>query len=390
MGLDDRAPTPRESAQMHAHLSAALAAGAFGLSSGLIYAPGVFATADELAGLAAGLPDGAVYTTHMRGEGLTLLDSVEEAIGVAERAGCRLQVSHLKAAGKDAWGSVGPAMALMDLAWERGLHVHHDVYPYEANSTMLVSCLPPWFQDGGYEATMRRLRDAGALARAEAELRANDGTWENWVGGSGWSKVVIASTADHAFEGVALDAVARARVTTPFQALVDVLLRNDLQATMCVFAMREEDVEAALLHPRGLVGSDGLPPGMGGKPHPRLYGTFTRVLGRYVRDKGLLGLPEAVAKMTSRTARAFGLGDRGTIRPGAAADIVLFDAGRVGDRATFLEPTLLSEGIETVIVNGVVGYEQGKPTGVRAGRRLRRAASGAGGHLRTIADRRPA
>ncbi|MER6442333.1 D-aminoacylase [Streptomyces sp. NPDC001185] len=373
MGMDDRAPSPAESARMRAYLADALAAGAFGLSSGLIYAPGVYATVDELAGLAATLPEDAVYTTHLRGEGLTLLDGVEEALTVAERVGCRLQISHLKAAGKDAWGSVGPAMELMDLAVGRGVEVHHDVYPYVANSTMLLSCLPPWFQDGGHEATMRRLRDPAALARAEAELSRNDASWENWVGGSGWSRVLIAATADHQDEGLSLDEAAARRGTTPFQALVDTLLRNELRATMCVFAMREEDVEAVLLHPRALVGSDGLPPGTGGKPHPRLYGTFTRVLARYVRDKELLSLPEAVAKMTSRTARAFGLEGRGVIGPGAAADIVLFDPDRVRDKATFLEPAQLSEGIEMVVVNGVVGYEQGEVTGVRAGRRLRRA-----------------
>ncbi|MFE4174032.1 amidohydrolase family protein [Streptomyces sp. NPDC056909] len=385
MGIDDRAPYPAETAEMSAHLRAAISAGAFGLSSGLIYAPGVFATVDELAALAAGLPAGGVYATHLRGEGPRLLDGVAEAIAVAERVGCRLQVSHLKAAGKDAWGSVVPAMELMDLAWKRGVDVHHDVYPYEANSTMLMSCLPPWFQDGGHEATVRRLRDPSALARAEGELARDDGTWENWVGGSGWPNVMIASTANHEFEGLTLDRVAELRGTTPFQALVDVLVANDLRATMSVFAMCEEDVEAVLRHPRALVGSDGLPPGQGGKPHPRLYGTFTRVLARHVREKHTLSLPEAIAKMTSRTAKVFGIEERGVVRPGAAADVVLFDPDRVQDKATFLEPTRVSEGIEMVLVGGVVGWERGEATGVRGGRRLRPGAEPVGTGGRTAA-----
>lgn len=371
MGVDDREPTPAELQHMRNGLAAALDAGAFGLSSGLIYPPGMFSSTDELVTLARDLPPGRVYATHMRGEGLQLPASVDEAIAVAERAGCRLQVSHLKAAGHDAWGTVREALTRLDRAHDQGTVSHHDVYPYEANSTMLTSCLPPWFQDGGNAGLMQRLRDPDALRRAEQELQHNDGTWENWVAGSGWSNVLLASTANHANEGLTLDHVAELRGGTPFEALVDVLIENELTATMSVFAMCAEDVEAVLAHPRALIGSDGTPPGTGGKPHPRLYGTFTRVLARHVRESSLLTLPEAVAKMTSRPAAAFGIADRGTVRVGAAADIVLFDPDVVADRATFVDPVRLSAGIELVVVNGTVGFEQGASTGVRAGRRLR-------------------
>lgn len=377
MGAQDRAPSEAERDLMAAGLRAALDAGAFGLSSGLIYPPGMFADVDELVALARELPRDGVYTTHVRGEGRQLPDSIAEAIAVAERAGCRLQISHLKAAGRDAWGTVREALAQLDRAHARGVDVRHDVYPYEANSTMLISCLPPWFHDGGYEGTMHRLRDPAALRRAERELRHNDGTWENWVAGSGWSSVLLAATADHTFEGLTLDQVAATRGGTPFEALVDVLIENDLKATMSVFAMCDEDVESVLRHPRTIIGSDGLPPGNGGRPHPRLYGTFTRVLARHVRERRTLGLPEAIAKMTSRTAAAFGLDGRGVIEVGAAADVVLFDRETVADRATFHDPVQLSEGIELVVVNGVVGFAGGRPTGVRAGRRLRRAGRSA-------------
>lgn len=370
MGLDARDPDDAELNAMREGLAEALGAGAFGLSSGLIYPPGMFADIDELAALAGDLPHGRVYATHMRGEGLHLAASIDEAIAVAERAGCRLQVSHLKAMGRAAWGGVPDALERLDAAHERGLTVHHDVYPYDATSTMLTSCLPPWFQDGGNAGVLRRLHDPAALRRASDELDRNDGSWDNWVGGAGWHNILIASTGTHEYEGLTLDAVARLRGRTPFEALVELLVENVLVASMCVFALSDDDIEAAMTHPRAVIGSDGLPPGTGGKPHPRLYGTFTRVLGHYVRKKNLLTLPAAIAAMTSRPAAAFGLTDRGVLREGAVADIVVFDPDAVEDRATFVDPVRLSAGIELVLVNGTVGIDSGAVTGVRAGQRL--------------------
>ncbi|WP_197383281.1 N-acyl-D-amino-acid deacylase family protein [Mycolicibacterium mengxianglii] len=371
MGLEDRAPTADELARMRAGLREAIEAGSWGLSSGLIYPPGMFGDVDELVALAAELPEGAVYATHMRGEGRQILDSVDEAVAVARRAGCRLQVSHLKAAGRGAWGLVPKALKRLDSARAQGVIVHHDVYPYVANSTMLSACLPPWFQDGGHEATMRRLHDSAALARAETDLAHDDGTWENWVGGSGYHNIVVATTATHLEEGLTLDEVAAARGVSAFGALIALLLENELSASMCVFAMDEGDVEAALLGTGAMIGSDGLPPGTGGKPHPRLYGTFTRVLGRYVRERALLSLPEAVAMMTSRPAAAFRLRDRGVLRRGAIADLVLLNPDTVTDRATFSEPHQLSEGIELVVLGGRPAYASGRALSPRAGLRLR-------------------
>ncbi|WP_410567310.1 N-acyl-D-amino-acid deacylase family protein [Amycolatopsis sp. cmx-4-61] len=371
LGTADRRPREPELALMKAELSAALAAGAAGLSSGLIYPPGMYGDVDELAALAGELPPGAVYASHLRNESGRLLESVGEAIEVARRAGCRLQVSHLKAAGQHAWGSVKPALRLMDEARAEGITVHHDVYPYEANSTLLSACLPPWFHDGGHAATMARLRDPDALRRAERAIAEDDGTWENWVAGSGWDRVLVAGAGDPGADGRTLGELAASRRRPPFRVLADLLLTSELTAWMSVFAMSSDDVTAALLHPRALVGSDGAPPGGGGKPHPRGYGTFTRVLARYVRDTGLLSWEEAIAKMTSRTASAFGLAGRGVIATGAAADVVLFDPAAVADRATFTDPTRVSAGIELVVVNGQVAFEAGKAVGPRAGHRLR-------------------
>jgi N-acyl-D-amino-acid deacylase len=370
MGTADRAPGPSDVERMRAEVSRALAAGAGGLSSGLIYPPGMYGDTDELAALASVLSSRHTYSTHLRGEGTRLLESVTEAVEVARRAGCRLQVSHLKAAGRGAWGSVVPAMKLMDSARQSGVRIHHDVYPYEANSTLLASCLPPWFHDGGHEATLARLHDPDALARAEREIEHDDGTWDNWVSGSGWDSILVTEAADSRDEGRTVADIARTRHRTPFQTLIDLLIVSDLRSWMCVFAMSPEDVEAAMLHPRGCIGSDGVPPGRQGKPHPRLFGTFTRVLARYVRETGRMSLPEAIAKMTSLPAEAFGLHGRGVVAVGAPADVVLFDPQRVADKATFTQPTRLSTGIEMVVVNGSVGFEHGRLVGVRSGRRL--------------------
>lgn len=371
MGLADDPVTAETIRCMRTELAAALDAGVFGLSSGLIYPPGMFADRDELVQLATGLPTDCTYSSHLRNEGRRLIEAVDEAIEVAELAGCRLQISHLKAAGRSAWGQVPRALDRMDAARDRGMTVYHDVYPYEANSTMLASCLPPWFHEAGAEHTMRLLRDPSALNRAESDLGRDDGSWENWVAGSGWENVLIASTATHSDdEGLNLADAARRRGTSPFRALVDLLLENELKATMSVFAMHEEDVRAAIAHPFAMIGSDGLPLGTGGKPHPRLYGTFTRVINRYVNEQHLLTLPEAVARMTSVPAAAFNLANRGVLRVGAAADAVLFEAEQVRDRATFADPELISTGIQTVLVNGHIGFADGAATNRRAGQRL--------------------
>ncbi len=373
MGLENRPPTPAELAHMRSGLSEALAAGVFGMSSGLIYPPGTYSATEELVALAGDLPNGRVYATHVRGEGRRLLASVDEAITIAEASGCRLQISHLKAVGADQWGSVPSAIERLDAAYERGVVVHHDVYPYEAASTMLTACLPPWFQEGGEEAMLRRLDDDQALAKATRELAVDDGSWENWVAACGWSRVVIASTATHRHEGMDLERVAAERGCSPFQALVDVLREERLQAAMVVFAMSEADVRVALAHPRAMVGSDGLPPGRGGKPHPRAWGTFPRVLARYVREESLLTLPEAIRKMTSLPAQAFSIPDRGVVASGRVADLVVFDALSVADRATYAQPQLPAAGVEMVVLGGTIAVAGGRATGVRAGHRLRPA-----------------
>ena len=368
-GTHDRPLSEDERRTMHRLLDEALDAGAFGLSSGLIYPPGVFSSTDELIDLARRLPEGRVYATHMRNEGPRLHASVEESIGVGRSAGCRVQVSHLKAVGQANWGLVDGALARLDAARDAGDAIGQDAYPYEATSTMLTAALPPWFQDGGPEAMLERLRDPGALARAREELEGT-GESQRSAAAASWEAIMVASTASHAHEGQTLVEVARAIGGDPFDALVHVLVTERLRVSMIRFAMDEADIETVLAHPGTMIGSDGLPPGVGGRPHPRLYGTFPRVLGRYVRERALLSLPEAIVRMTSLPAAAFGLRDRGVIAPGRVADLVIFSPDRIAEGGDYADPAHPPAGIDTVIQDGWVVVDDGRWAGVRRGRRL--------------------
>lgn len=370
MGMADGPPDFAQLAQMRRAAEEGFAAGAFGLSTGLIYPPGLFADDAEIAALAAVLPAGRPYVTHMRGEGRMLLTSIREALRVGEAADRPVQVSHLKAAGRAVWGRMGEALALLDAARERGLDVTHDVYPYLAGSTMLTATLPPWFQEGGNLAVLRRLGDPVTVDRLRRDVETDDGSWENHVAACGWSGIVVASSRSHAHDGTSLQAIADEMGVDPFQALVDVLRAEELEASMIIFSMREEDLVEALVHPHTMIGSDGLPPGGGGKPHPRMWGTFPRVLSRYVRETGALSLEEAVRKMTSLPARRFGLSDRGEVRPGAAADLVVLDPGTVHDEADYADPVRPATGIRDVMVAGRVVVDGGRYVGERAGSRL--------------------
>ena len=341
MGNERRAPTATEMAAIKATFREGLDAGALGFSSGLVYDPGRFAATDELIELGTLLRGtGALYATHMRDEGAGLLDSVREAIEIGEKAGIPVQISHHKASGRSGWGKVAESLKLIEEAQRRGLDVHADQYPYTAGSTILSSV----FREG-------KLRGL--------------------VGDVLGSDVVIASSAKHPeWEGRSLAALAEEMKCTTEQAATHVLA-EDSGVTVILHVMREEDVRTVMRHPSTMIGSDGIPT-LKGKPHPRLYGTFARVLGRYARDEKLFSQAEAVHKMTGFAARKFGLRDRGVVREGAIADLVLFDPRRIIDRGTFENPHRTPDGIEAVYVSGVKAVAGGKPTGARAGRVLRR------------------
>jgi N-acyl-D-aspartate/D-glutamate deacylase len=374
MGMSDAAPDSAQQARMGDLLDEAMEAGAFGLSSGLIYPPGLFAMTQELTELAKRLPESRPYVTHMRGEGSQLLTSINEALAIGEGSGRRVHVSHLKTAGQPNWGRMQAALDQLDQARARGLDVRHDVYPYTAGSTMLTASLPPWFQEGGGPKVLSRLADPAAIDRLRDELGRDDGTWENHIHGAGWDGIVIASSDSHEFDGRSLAQIGADRGTEPFDALVHVLVNEQLKVSMIVHSMQEDDLALAMSHEKTMIGSDGLPPGVGGKPHPRMYGTFPRVLARYCRELGTLGLPDAVRRMTSLPADSFGLHDRGVIAPDAAADLVAFDPATIRDLADYAQPTREPEGIAWVMVNGQVVVRDGRYLGRRTGRRLVPAA----------------
>lgn len=370
LGMDDRAPSGDEQRQMERLVDAAMAEGAFGLSSGLIYPPGLFARTEEIIGLASRLPEGRPYVTHMRGESTGLFDSLGEAVRIGREGDCALHVSHLKVAGRRNWGRMPDALSVIDEARRDGLTVTQDVYPYTAGSTMLTAALPPWFQEGGNASVLARLDDPRDLERLRVELEVDDGGWENIVMAAGWEGIVVSSTASHEFEGMNLLQIAEATQQQPFEALVSVLKREELQASMVMHMMCEEDLEVALADPVTMIGSDGLPPGSGGKPHPRMYGTFPRVLARYARERGSLSMLEAVRRMTSLPAATFGLHDRGTVAAGKSADLVCFSPTDVLDRASYERPTRTPDGIAWVMQNGSLVVNDGAYVGQRRGRRL--------------------
>jgi N-acyl-D-aspartate/D-glutamate deacylase len=369
LGMADRRPDDGEQAAMGRLLDEALDAGAFGMSTGLIYPPGVFSATDELVALAKRLPAGRVYATHMRSEGAGLFDSIDEAVEIGRQAGCRVQVSHLKAAGRSNWGQGGAALERLDRARRDGVAVTQDVYPYDRSSTMLTACLPPWFQEGGDAAILIRLEDPAMLARARADVEGPN-AGDSHVAGAGYDGILVSSTASHRFEAQTLTEIADELGIEPFDALVHVLRAEQLRASMVTALMSEPDVETVMAHPMTMIGTDGLPPGTGGRPHPRLFGTFPRVLGHYARERGVLSLPAAVAQMTALPAQVFGLPDRGRIAEGAVADLVAFDPQRISDVCDYRNPVHRPAGIAWVMQAGQVAVRDGQWLGKRLGRRL--------------------
>jgi N-acyl-D-amino-acid deacylase len=373
VGSVQRAPTAIELARMVGMVEAALQAGACGVSSGLEYTPGGFASVDELIALARPLaPRGLPYSTHLRNEDDRLLESLEEAVAVARGAGCGLQVSHLKAQGPRNWSKLGDALALLERAAAGGTNTGFDVYPYVAYQTSLTNLFPLWSREGGFAAFQTRLADAGTGPRIRAETLAK----VELLGG--WNNVMISGAPeDREAEGARVGDLAGTRGADPYRLVVDLLARSGGRVGMVGFAMSEANVERALAHPRAIVCSDGGAfavegPARVGHPHPRSLGTFPRVLGRYVRERRTLSLEDAVRKMTSRPAARVRLGDRGVLEPGAAADLVVFDPASVVDHATFEEPFQYPAGIPLVIVNGRITLRDGERLD-RAGRALRPA-----------------
>lgn len=376
VGQDDRPAAAAELTLMTRMVEQALVDGACGASSGLEYTPGAFAPLAELIALCRPLASRRLpYATHMRNEDDRLLDAIAESIAVAEGAGCPLQISHLKTQGPRNWGRLDDAFAAVEGARARGLDAAFDRYPYLAYQTGLTNLFPVWSRDGGTRAFLARVADDSTAPRIRTETLAK----VDLIGG--WDNVQITSVradADRGAEGKRLGSHAADAGLDPYEAAVGLLRRSEGSVGMVGFAMDERNLERILAHPLGMVCSDGgayavAGPARVGQPHPRSLGSFPRVLGRYVRERGTLTLEQAVHKMTGQPASRLRLADRGRVAPGLAADLVVFDPATVADRATFTDPYQYPVGIAAVVVNGVVALRDGQRTAARAGQVARPA-----------------
>jgi N-acyl-D-aspartate/D-glutamate deacylase len=385
MGASFDRPNAEQLAQMKELVEQAMEDGAWGLSSQVMMPPGSLATTDEIVELCKAVaPYGGIYSTHIRNEGLGVFESVGEAIEIGERAGVPVDIIHLKIADQKYWGRMDEVVALIEEARRRGVNVQANVYPYTRGNNNLASIIPPWAHEGGRSQMVARLKDPALRERMKRDIRQGIDGWYNHftaVGGD-WSRMLISGAGR--FQGLTMDRVLSLRSDgrgerDPLDELFDLLIEEEGSVSTVYAHHTEHDMKLALAQPWCSIGSDGSAyaiegPLRRGNPHPRNFGTFPRVLGVYVREQEHLRLEDAIRKMTSLNAAKVGLRGRGLVRPGMYADITIFDAQRVIDRATYTEPFQYNEGIEYVIVNGQVVLDHGRHTGARPGRALRRGS----------------
>lgn len=381
MSFVDRRPSPQELESMKRLVSEAMEAGAFGMSTGLVYPPGLYCETEELIELSrvvAGYH--GLYASHMRGEANPVVDSVKEVLRIAREANISAEISHHKAAGRENWGKVRLTYSLIEEA-ARTQDISYDIYPYTAGSANLSQLLPPWAHVGGPEAMLKRLQDPSQRSKIARDVVHGTTDWNNFFR-IDWLDIRLAyikSERNRWMQGLSVQEASQRVSRDPVELALDLILEDGNRTTMVNFVMAEDDVNFLLPKPESMIGSDGwsISPGgptHAGRPHPRSYGAFPRVLARYVREKGLLSLEGAVHKMTGKPARKLRLDRRGEIRPGFFADMVVFDPATIRDRATFEEPHQFAEGIHWVIVDGQVTLDRGVLSSKLVGRVLAPAA----------------
>jgi len=367
--------------EMKKLLRQSLEYGAFGMSTGLIYPPGSYSSTEEIVELASVLRKyRAIYTSHIRNESNRLMEAVEEAIKIGEENDIAVELSHHKAVGRVNWGEVNATLRVMERARQRGVEVNCDVYPYTAGSTTVTALLPSWTLEGGVAKLLERLESREVREAIKREIVEDTMRGENWIKSAGWNGIIIAQCASNEeFEGKSLEEILRERgkLDKPFEGLFDWLLEVGGESVAVLFGMDEDDVRTVMSSPLSSIISDSwvTAPSAAGKPHPRAYGTFPRFLGKYVREEKVLRLEDAIRKITSLPAGKIGLEDRGIIKEGFWADVVIFDPAKIKDKATYASPHQYPEGISYVIVNGQVVVESGRLTGIRPGKVLRKSRS---------------
>lgn len=371
-GYGDKKADETEMQKMCSLLHAAVKQGAIGISTGLIYPPGVYSGTEELIALSKSI-SGLIYTSHMRSEGNELIESINEAVRVGRESGISVHISHIKTSGKANWHKIDGAISAIDNARGEGLMVTCDRYPYTAASTDLDAVLPSWAYAGGAEEEMRRLMDEKDSAVIKSEILSAhpfDDYWDNIAISS------INSVPNKWMEGRSISYISERAGKSPVNLVIDVLIEEKLRIGAIFYSMSEDNLKRFLSLPYAMIGSDSSArstdgPTYTGKPHPRGFGTFPRFIGRYARDNSLMDISEAIHKATMLPAKTFGLKGRGEIKEGFMADLVIFDEDRIIDKATFEQPFLKPEGIDYVFVNGRPVLQEGIMTGIMAGRVLR-------------------
>jgi N-acyl-D-amino-acid deacylase len=400
LGQDDVDPTPGQLAAMQEIVREAMEQGAFGVGSSLIYVPATFAETEELVALASTAARcGGIYMTHMRSEGKGLLEAVDETIEISRRSGAPAEIYHLKTGGREYWPKMDAALAKIEAARREGLRITTDMYAYPAGATGLDAAMPPWVQAGGNAAWFARLRDPAIRKRVAAEMRAEPVGWENLVRAAGGPENALivelrSPELKEKYMGKTLAEVAKLRGTSPEEAAMDLVVEDQTRVGTVYFLMSEDEVRRKVALPYMNFGSDAAAQSAEGVflksgAHPRAYGNFARVLGRYVRDEKLTTLEDAIRRLTSQPASVLSLHDRGALKAGHFADVVVFDPAAIQDHATFEKPHQYATGVSHVIVNGVLALENGEPTDARPGRFVRgRAWTGfeGGGCRKSAAD----
>jgi len=380
MGSEDRDPTAAELSSMTQQVRLAMKQGALGLSTSLIYAPATFAKTKELIELAkVSSEEGGIYVTHLRDEANRIQEAIHEALDIARGASTPVEIWHLKVAGKPNWGKMPSVVGMINEHRAQGLDITADVYPYAASSTGLSSRIPAWAHDGGAARLVDRLRNPETRRRIRNEMIGASPGADNTMAATGPEDILIAGVYNpelREYEGKRLSEIARMWGKNPVDMLIDLVVADSARISAVFFSMSEQDVRMAMAQPWTSFCTDGGQraidgPLSDGKPHPRAYGSFPRILGKYVRDEKLLSMEEAIRKMTSLPANRLGLTHRGLLKEGFYADVVIFDPKTVNDKATFEQPHQYSVGIEVVLVNGKSVWEEGKFTGNLPGKALR-------------------
>ena len=380
IGFDDRPPTPQELDQMRELVRKEMEAGALGIGTSLIYPPAFYAKTDELIELCkVAAKYKGKYISHMRSEGNQLLEAFDELLRISREAGIPAEVYHIKAAGQKNWGKIDNLLSRIESVQKEGLNIRANMYTYTAGGTGLDACFPPWTEDGGYPALFKRLRDPATREKIKAEVKIDSDKWENlYLSAGSPDRIILVGFKSEKLKpltGKSLAEVAKIRGKDPIDTAMDLVAEDESRIGAVYFMMSEENVKKEIAKPWISFGSDEAsqaPEGvfLKSNPHPRAYGNFSRVLGKYVRDQKAIALPEAIRRLSALPATNLGLDHRGFLKEGMFADVVVFDPATIADHATFEKPQQYATGVKHVFVNGTQVIKDGEHTGAKPGRAL--------------------